>query len=172
MIVIVIVIVIFLIFGLVVFRGAPYVPSHPHEVEGAFEELYLLGPNDLLVDVGSGDGIILRRAAQRGARALGYEINPILVAISWVLAGGNRLIRTELADFWSKDLPAETTIIYAFVVSRDTDKLLKKVQHEANRLAKPLRLMTYGASLKDIKAIKKWRGHHLYEFTPLHSEKA
>ncbi|HEU4716091.1 MAG TPA: hypothetical protein VFS14_04660, partial [Candidatus Saccharimonadales bacterium] len=61
-----------LLFGFVVFRGAPYVPSHKKDVAIAFEELYEVGKNDVVVDVGSGDGIILRMAAKRGARAVGY----------------------------------------------------------------------------------------------------
>ena len=166
------IVLIVLIFGLVVLRGAPYVPSHSREVRGAFEKLYPLGSHDFLVDVGSGDGIVLRLAARRGARALGYEINPILVVVSWLWARGNRLIRTELADFWYKELPAETTIVYAFMVSRDANALQEKIQRESDRLMKPLLVMTYGAPMNGKKAIKKRRGHHLYEFIPLQEEKA
>lgn len=161
-----------LIFGLVVFRGAPYLPSHAREVEAAFVSLYPLSKQDLLIDVGSGDGIILRLAAKRGARAIGYEINPLLVGISWLRTRRLQGVRTELTDFWFKELPAETTIVYAFSISRDTDKLMKKLQQESDRLARPLHLMTYGASLEHKKAIKKRRGHHLYLFTPLQEEKA
>ncbi|MDB5165421.1 MAG: hypothetical protein JWM00_311 [Candidatus Saccharibacteria bacterium] len=172
MIIITVVAIIVLIFGLVVFRGAPYLPSHASEVEAAFTNLYPLTPGDMLIDVGSGDGIILRLAAKHGARATGYEINPILVGVSWLLSRGNRLIRTELADFWRKELPPEVTIVYAFSISRDTSSLMKKLQQESDRLAKPLTLMTYGASLEHKKAVKKRRGHHLYLFTPLQEEKA
>jgi len=172
MIIVGIIAAIVLIFGLVVFRGAPYLPSHAREVEAAFRTLYPLSKKDLLIDVGSGDGIILRLAVRRGARAIGYEINPLLVGISWLRTRGLRDVRTELADFWFKELPAETTIVYAFSISRDTDKLMKKLQQESDRLARPLHLMTYGASLEHKKAIKKRRGHRLYLFTPLQEEKA
>jgi hypothetical protein len=172
MIILWIVLVVVLVFGLVVFRGAPYLPSHAREVKAAFTSLYPLSKKDLLIDVGSGDGIILRLAAGRGARAIGYEINPLLVGISWLRTRGLHGVRTELADFWFKELPAETTIVYAFSISRDTTKLMKKLQQESDRLARPLHLMTYGASLEDKKAIKKRRGHHLYLFTPLQEEKA
>ncbi|MDB5178010.1 MAG: hypothetical protein JWO61_393 [Candidatus Saccharibacteria bacterium] len=161
-----------LVFGLVVLRGAPYVPSHANEVKEAFQELYPLGGDDVLIDAGSGDGIILRLAAKQGARAIGYELNPFLVVISWLLKGGNRRIKIELVDFWFKQLPAETTIVYAFSVSRDVDKLADKLQQETNQKLKPLYLMTYGASLHHKKAIKKRRGHHLYKFVPLQEEKA
>jgi len=38
-----------------------------------------LKPNDLVIDLGSGDGLFVIEAARRGAKAVGYEINPILV---------------------------------------------------------------------------------------------
>jgi hypothetical protein len=41
-----------------------------------------LTPRDYLVDLGSGDGITVILAAQRGARAHGIEYNPDLVALS------------------------------------------------------------------------------------------
>jgi len=171
MIILIILAAIIILFGWVVFVGAPYLPSHAREVRAAFQELYPLKPSDVLVDVGSGDGIILRLAARSGARAIGYEINPILVAISWLLTRGKGRIQIKLADFWPQKLPRETTIVYAFSVSRDVDKLATKLQQEADRLARPLFLMTYGASLHHKKATTKRRGHHLYEFVPLQQEK-
>ena len=65
--------------GFSAFTGAPYVPSHRRDVARAFRELYSLDANDVLVDIGSGDGVVLRQASQRGARAVGYEIHPLLV---------------------------------------------------------------------------------------------
>ena len=80
--VIAIVCIVVLLFGFVVFRGAPYVPSKRRDIKRAFEELYPLDDSDTLVDIGSGDGVVLRMAAKRGAHAVGYELNPILVLVS------------------------------------------------------------------------------------------
>jgi len=159
-------------FGFVVFRGAPYVPSHRKEAIGAFDELYKIGNKDVLVDVGSGDGIILRLAARRGARAIGYELNPILVVISRFLSRKNKKVRVVLTDFWLKNLPNNTTIVYAFTVSRDSKKLAEKLQSEATRLNRDVYLMTYGAPLKQKTELRKRRGHHLYLFSPLQQAKA
>ena len=74
-----IVIILCVFFGLVVFRGAPYVPSKKTYINQAFSDLYPLTDKDVLVDVGSGDGVVLRSATKFGALAIGYEINPILV---------------------------------------------------------------------------------------------
>jgi SAM-dependent methyltransferase len=160
------------VFGFVVFWGAPYVPSHKKEVQQAFRELYKLTPKDVVVDVGSGDGIILRLASKLGARAIGYELNPVLVAVSRFLSRGDKKVTVQLADFWQKDIADSATLVYAFVVSRDTNKLAEKMQREANRLHRPLYLMTYGASLDNLVSMRKRRGHHLYEFVPLQTDKA
>jgi precorrin-6B methylase 2 len=45
-------------------------------------DMVKLTPEDQLVDLGSGDGILVIRAAQRGARAHGIEYNPDLVALA------------------------------------------------------------------------------------------
>src|SRR4029453_867265 len=41
-----------------------------------------LTPQDYLIDLGSGDGITVISAAKKGARALGVEFNPDMVALS------------------------------------------------------------------------------------------
>src|SRR5690606_15669271 len=87
-------------FGFVAFRGAPYVPSHRKYARLALTKLYRLQPDDVLVDLGSGDGRILRLVSERGARAIGYELNPVLVVISRLLARGDKNQSIKLADMW------------------------------------------------------------------------
>ena len=163
---------IIVIFCIVVARGAPYVPSHRRYVRAAFRELYPVGEKDVLVDVGSGDGVILRLAAERGARAVGYEINPILVAITWLLSRGNRKISVKLADFWLTPLPNDTTIVYAFTVTRDIEKIAKKMQQEAIAKNRQLWLMTYGSEVTSRKPVKRLKAHSLFSFEPLQRDKA
>ena len=52
--------VVVLILGFTAFFGAPYVPSRRKELKMLFDETYKLNPNDTLVDLGSGDGVVLR----------------------------------------------------------------------------------------------------------------
>jgi hypothetical protein len=158
-------------FGYVVFFGAPYVPSHRKEVRLAFRELFPLSDQDTVVDIGSGDGVVLREAARLGARAIGFEINPILVGISRLLSR-NTNIRIEMANFWYRSFPKETTLVYIFGVSRDNQRVIQKLQREANRLKRPVHLMTYGPYLTELSPVKKHRGHHLYVFHPLQPKKA
>lgn len=160
------------VFGVVVFRGAPYVPSLPGDVRRAFEELYSVSEKDVLVDVGSGDGVVLRLAAERGAHVVGYEINPLLVVVSRLLAFGRPRMRVQLADFWFVQLPQDTTIVYAFSVSRDMRKMATKLQQEAIRLGRPLYFMSYGSEMKHQPALRHLGAHHLYRFEPLQEVKA
>jgi hypothetical protein len=161
-----------LAFGFVVFWGAPYVPSKKKDLARALDELYPVGKEDVLIDIGSGDGVVLRAAAKRGARAIGYELNPILVAIARWLSRGQTGVSSHVANFWHVQLPSETTIIYVFAVSRDIVKLAHKLDSEATRLNRSLKVITYGCMVPDKKAISSLGAHTLYEFTPLQTEKA
>lgn len=157
-----------LMFGLVVFRGAPYVPSRRRDVRRAFKELYPLGPSDLLVDIGAGDGVVLRQAAACGARAVGYELNPVLVGVSLLLSRSYRhLITVRLADFWRVKLPGDTTIVYTFGESRDITKMYTKVVQEATRLDRTLYFMSFGFHVPDVAPYKKDKTFFLYRVDPL-----
>ena len=57
----------------------PYVPT-PRPVVERMMQLAEVGPSDYLIDLGSGDGRIALAAAQRGARALGVDIDPYRVS--------------------------------------------------------------------------------------------
>lgn len=163
---------IILLFGFVVFRGAPYVPSKKQGLETAFDELYPLSSGDVLVDIGSGDGVVLRAAAERGARAVGYELNPLLVLISRVLSRKYSNVEIVLADFWHVNLPADTTVVYTFGESRDIAKMATKVQNEATRLERPLLFISYGFAVPGETPVKSTATHHLYRFEPLQTDEA
>lgn len=154
-------------FGFVVFFGAPYVPSKKRDLKKAFDELYPLTKKDLLVDIGSGDGVVLRMVSERGAKAVGYELNPILVVISRFLSRRHPGVTTILADFWRVQLPQDTTVVYTFGESRDIKKMAAKVQIEATRLNRKLAFISYGFAVPGMEPVKQTRSHFLYDITPL-----
>ncbi len=159
------------IFGIVTFVGAPYVPSLKKDISIAFDELYPIKSSDVVLDIGSGDGVVLREIARRGGRAIGYEINPILVGLSKLFTRNNRKVETRLANFWNITFPNDTTAVYVFAVSRDTKRVAKKMQQQADYLNKTLYLLSYGATIPGVKLTKQAGAHHLYTFTPLHAQK-
>jgi hypothetical protein len=152
-------------FGFVVFFGAPYVPSLHDEVRRSFDELYDVGPGDVVVDLGSGDGQVLVEAVRRGATGVGYELNPLLVMVSRLRLW--RRAKVYLKDMWTARLPNEVTLVYAFTVSRDAAKLARRLQAETDRLNRPLAVMTFGATLPGIQPVEVRKGHTLYRFIPL-----
>ena len=72
-----------------------------------------------------------------------------------------------MANFWLAKFPNATTVIYAFSVNRDAKKLTKKIQDEADRLERPLKLICYGSPLSDVAVTRAFEAYHLYEFHPL-----
>jgi len=153
--------------GFSAFFGAPYVPSRRRDLIRMFDNLYPISAKDVVIDVGSGDGVILREASRRGAKAVGYEISPLLVWVSRWLSRGDKHVNVTMTNFWQAHFPADTTVVYAFSVGRDGKKMTKKIQSEANRLAKPLALICYGNPLPDTTALREFEAYHLYEFDPL-----
>ena len=81
----------------------PFVVT-PGNVTRAMLDIAGVGPRDTLIDLGSGDGRIVIAAAQRGATALGVEIDPALVARSEAaareagVASRARFVKQDLFD--------------------------------------------------------------------------
>jgi precorrin-6B methylase 2 len=156
-----------LLFGLTVFRGAPYVPAHKRSIEIALD-LLNLQPGDLVVDLGSGDGSILIAAAKRGLRAQGYEINLLLCLITWFRARRfDGRVRVLWRDLWPAQLPANTKGIFIFSGGPFMKRLARKLEAEATRLQKPLRVVSYGFALPGYKPQKSHSGMQLFIVKPL-----
>lgn len=152
------------LFGFVVAFGAPYLPSLRGEVRKAFTTLYPLKKDDVVIDLGSGDGVVLLEATRRGAHGYGYELNPALVLLSRLRLRGRAKI--HLANMWKIELPPDTTLVYVFSVSRDVSRLATFLENEATRLKRPLMVMIFGAGLPDRKPKATLKAHSLYEIKP------
>ena len=163
---------IIILFGFMAFTGAPYVPSKRGDLRRAFTELYPLGGSDHLVDIGSGDGIVLRMASERGARATGYEINPLINFIASLLSLRDEKVSSQLANYWNIKFPDDTTIVYTFGDSRDIRRMALKVASEARRLGRPLWFISYAFEVPGYDATKQVGAHRLYKISPLPEAKA
>lgn len=113
--------------------GAFYYPSTFNSVKTIFDNLKI-NKKDIVFDLGSGDGRILIAAAQAGAKAIGYEMNPILIKKSRQKIKNlnlSKLIKIKAKNFWHADLSKATVIcVYQFpkYVAR-LEKILKKSNH-------------------------------------------
>jgi SAM-dependent methyltransferase len=155
-----------LIFG-VVFEGAPYVPTKRKEIEAALK-LAKLKEGELIVDLGSGDGRLLAAAADKGYRALGYELSPILAFISKLtLRKYGDAVQVRTANFWYTKLPDDTKVVFVFLAGPFMKRLSRHMQREANRLGRPVSLISYGFDLPNYKPSGRKGALKLYEITPV-----
>lgn len=168
----VIVAVIVLLLGFTAFFGAPYVPSKRRDIRTAFTQLYPLTDKDMVVDLGSGDGVVLRVAREFGASALGYELHPFLTVLSRALAHGDTRQTVVQASYWRAQFPEQTTVVYAFSDGRDIHKVYALVQAQATRLKRPLALMTYGFDVPGVRADKTHQAYYLYTVPPCSEQTA
>ncbi len=165
--------VVVIIFLLTALTGAPYVPTHAKELRHLFTTMRPLRTTDVVLDIGSGDGIVLREVARRGATAVGYEINIFLVWYArFRLRKHKKAARVELKNLWTAQFPDDVTLVYTFGESRDIQKMYQKVQKEASRLGRPLELLSYGFAVPGKTPTRQHRAHFLYQVSPLHSEEA
>lgn len=155
-------------FGFVVFFGAPYVPTLKAQVEDIFD-LYPLTKKDVFVDIGSGDGVVVRSAAKRGAQGIGYELNPWLFIISKLLSRKQKRVAIHFKNFWNTELPKDTSVVYTFLNGRYMSRLQTKLQNHVNATGRPLAFISYGFKMKDKKIIKQKGAMILYRFEPLQS---
>jgi len=89
-----------------------WVPT-PQPLIDAMLDMAKLTPQDLVMDLGSGDGAIVITAARRGARAVGIEYNADLVRLSRDVAAAERVSdRTTFvqADLFTADLSNATVV--------------------------------------------------------------
>lgn len=125
MLVLIIFLIIVLSFSFVVFFGAPYVPIF-HDRLAQIIEISDLKPGMTLLDLGCGDGKILRFAAQNGIQAVGYELNPILFLFCKLTTFRYRkLVKVFYGNFWQKKFP-KTDVVYVFLLPKLMPKLNQK----------------------------------------------
>jgi SAM-dependent methyltransferase len=106
-------------------KDAIWVPTPPDLVE-LMLDMAGVGPDDLVVDLGSGDGRNIIAAARRGARGIGVEYNDDLVAYSRRIAreqGVSHLARFVKEDMYAADV-SEATVLALFLLPSHMEKMI------------------------------------------------
>ena len=151
-----------LLFGGVVFFGAPYVPTLQPQVKVALDLLDLT-PGQVLLELGSGDGKVLLAAAQRDIQVIGYELNPILVLIArWRTRAYRGKVQVIWGNAFTKPWP-KTDGIYIFGVERIMPKLYKKITQSTS---KPVKIVSFGFKIPGLKVHTQHKGLYLYTYAP------
>ena len=106
-------------------RLVPYVPS-AHEVVDRMLALAQVTKDDVVFDLGSGDGRIPIAAAKTyGAKGVGLDIDPDRIKESWVnakAAGVERLVDFREQDVLKADI-SEATVVTLYLLSSFNERL-------------------------------------------------
>ena len=114
------------------FYGLPSVPTKPERIRKALK-LVNLQPDEVLYDLGAGDGRVLLIAAREfGAFSIGLEVGPVQCALIWL-----RIVSSGLADriqihwgnFFKADLK-EADVVYVYATSQEVLKLAPFLQRQ------------------------------------------
>jgi SAM-dependent methyltransferase len=108
-------------------KDVVWVPT-PEVLVERMLDLAKVGPSDIVVDLGSGDGRNVIAAAKRGARARGVEFNPNMVALSRRLAaqaGVSDRAQFIEGDMFTADF-SDATVMALFLLPDNMLKLRDK----------------------------------------------
>jgi hypothetical protein len=112
--------------------GLPPVPTRPERIRKALQ-LVRLQPDEVLYDLGAGDGRVLLLAAQEfGANAVGLEVGPVQCALIWLRIAANGLrnrIQVKWANFYTADLH-EAHVLFVYATSKEVKKLAPHLEKQ------------------------------------------
>ena len=109
--------------------GAPWLPTRMKKVEKMLT-LANLQPDELIYDLGCGDGRIIVMAARKfGARAIGVEIDPLRYL--WcqfliTILGLRKKVKILYGDLFKKNI-GDADVVVCYLLQRTNDKLVDKL---------------------------------------------
>jgi SAM-dependent methyltransferase len=125
----------------------PFVPT-PADAVAAMLKLAGVRKDDLVYDLGSGDGRIVIAAARRGARGVGIDIDPARIAEgerNARAAGVASRVRFVRQDLFDADL-GDATVVTLYLLPRVNQRLRPKLLAE---LKPGTRVVSYGFDMGD-----------------------
>ena len=121
------------------FYGLPSKPTKVDRIRKALK-LVNLQPDEVLYDLGAGDGRVLLIAVKEfGAKAVGIEVGPIQCVLIWLrvtASGLSNRITIHWGNFFKSDL-SEADVVYLYATSTEVLKLapyLEKKMRRGSRL--------------------------------------
>jgi SAM-dependent methyltransferase len=110
-------------------RGIGWVPTWKKDLD-RFLKLADIKPDQVVYDLGCGDGVVVMAAAKKGARAIGLEVSilPFLMAYARKFFSRSKA-QIKFRDFWLVDL-READVVYFFLIPRIYSRLKDKLEKE------------------------------------------
>jgi SAM-dependent methyltransferase len=108
-------------------KDVVWVPT-PHALVEKMLDVARVTPQDYVIDLGSGDGRNVIAAAKRGARALGVEYNPDMVALAKRIADTEGVAGKATfvqGDMYEADI-SQATVLALFLLTENLNKLAPK----------------------------------------------
>ena len=128
--------------------GLPPVPTKRERIRKALK-LANLEPNEVLYDLGAGDGRVLIIAARDfGAHAVGLEIGPVQCALIWLraVAGGfGSQIQIKWENFYKANLQ-DADVVFVYATSKEVSKL---ATHLETHMKDGARLVSISADFQE-----------------------
>lgn len=149
--------------------GAPWAPTRMASVKKAFDNIEI-GEKDLVVDLGAGDGAIMLEATKRGARAIGYELSPIMWIVACIRTMTQQKARILYGNFFKKELPEDTTLVFLFLMPKHMNKVGEYLSSQ--KITNKTLVLSYAFPFQEIKALHTYREKkcaplYLYEMSLL-----
>ena len=120
-----------------------------------------LKPGQMLLELGCGDGRVLRAAAKRGVHGVGYELNPILVVVARLYTWRYRKqVKIVWGDFWRAEWP-RTDAVFVFLLDKYMEKLDKTIVQKQS--GHKVKLVSFAFQIPGKKPVKQQSGLFLYQ---------
>jgi trans-aconitate methyltransferase len=110
-------------------QGAMFHPSATIRVK-AFLDSVPMTAQELLIDIGCGDGRVLQEARRRyGVRALGMEVNPLIYLLARIRNLGMRGVEVRWCNFWKVNLK-DADVVFCYLFPDVMKHLAEKLESE------------------------------------------
>jgi predicted RNA methylase len=144
--------------GVIAMSGAaPFVPTKKRILH-AMIEFAEIKRGETVCDLGCGDGRLVFAAADKGAKAVGYELSVPTYAIAKLRWFFNRKGKILYSDFWKQDL-SKMDVVLCFLTMETMVKFHDKIWPT---LKPGCRVVSHAFRMKGIEAVKTGGGAVLY----------